>query len=182
MAKLSEQQVRDRRQAIIDAATALFAQQGFSDTSMADIVDASGVATGTVYRYFDNKDAVVMAVSESALGFRFDAESSNLVPLDEAIEALMAAATDQRRGQISSQVWAKATSSARLQSMIAERHVRVRRWLARSIEQTSGEPGPAAQRRAELILCALSGLQIRVASGVEVDTEAFREELLAFAD
>jgi AcrR family transcriptional regulator len=178
MAKLTEQRIRDRRQAILDAATTLFAQRGFSDTSMADIVEASGVATGTVYRYFDNKDAVVMAVSESALGVRFDPDDSDPVPLAEAVKALMAAATDPQRSQVSNQVWAKATSSPRLQSMIAERHVRVCLWLARSIEQTSGDPSPAARQRAELIICAVSGLQMRVASGVEVDTEAFLEELL----
>jgi TetR/AcrR family transcriptional regulator, repressor for uid operon len=38
-----------------------------------------------------------------------------------------------------------------------------------------------ARRRAELIICAVSGLQVRIAAGVEVDTDAFREELLAIA-
>ncbi|MEV4642010.1 TetR family transcriptional regulator [Actinoplanes sp. NPDC049548] len=181
MAKLTEERARDRRQTILDAAAALFAERGFSDTSMADIVEASGVATGTVYRYFANKDAVVMAVSEGALGTRFDPDEGDPLPLDEAMNALMAAATDQRRGQISSHVWARATSSARLQTLIAERHVRVCRWLARSIDQASGDPSPAATHRAELILCAVSGLQMRVASGVEVDTDAFREGLFALA-
>ncbi|GAA4889425.1 TetR/AcrR family transcriptional regulator [Streptomonospora salina] len=182
MAKLTEQHLRDRRQAILEAAAALFAQQGFSDTSMADIVEASGVATGTVYRYFDNKDAVVMATCESALGVLFDDPSdSEPVPLDQAMNALVAAATTLRRSQISSQVWAKGTSSARLQSMIAERHVRVCRWLARSIDRTSGDPGSAAQQRAELIVCAVSGLQMRVASGVEVDIDAFRAGLFQIA-
>ncbi|GAB3441369.1 hypothetical protein GCM10027570_07480 [Streptomonospora sediminis] len=181
MAKPTEQRVRDRREAILEAAAALFAQQGFSDTSMADIVEASGVATGTVYRYFDNKDAVVMAVSESALGVRFDPDHGPPVPLDQAVNALMAAATDPQRSRVGNQVWAKATGSARLQSMIAERHVRVCRWLARSIDRTSGDPGTAAQRRAEVIICAVSGLQARVASGVEVDIEAFRAELFSIA-
>ncbi|NEW75341.1 TetR/AcrR family transcriptional regulator [Streptomyces rhizosphaericus] len=178
---MTERRVRDRRQAILEAATALFAQRGFSDTSMADIVEASGVATGTVCRCFDNKNAVVMAVSESSLGVRFDPDDSTPVPLTEAIETLLAAATDPRRSQISSQVWAKATSSAQLRSMIAERHIRVCRWLARSIDRAAGDPSPAAQRRAELIVCGVSGVRIRVASGVEIDAEAFREELLAIA-
>ena len=40
MVELTEQRARDRRQAILDATTALFARRGFSDTSMADIVAA----------------------------------------------------------------------------------------------------------------------------------------------
>jgi AcrR family transcriptional regulator len=182
MAKLTDEHVRGRRQTILDAAAALFAQRGFSGTSMADIVAASGVATGTVYRYFDNKDAVVMAVSESALGVRFDLDDDDEPrPIAEAMAALMAAATDRRRGQIGNQVWAKATDSARLQSLIVERHALVCRWLARVIDRTSGDPSASARRRAEIIICAVSGLQMRVASGVEVDTEAFGEELLRIA-
>jgi TetR/AcrR family transcriptional regulator, repressor for uid operon len=180
MAKLTEQRVRDRREAIIEAAAALFARRGFSDTSMADIVSASGVATGTVYRYFANKDAVVMAVSESALGVRFDPDDGTVRPVDEAVAALMAAATDRPRGQMGNQVWARATGSEQLQAMIAERHERVCRWLARSIEQNP-DPGPAALHRAELIICAVSGLQVRLAAGVAIDTEAFRAQLLAIA-
>jgi AcrR family transcriptional regulator len=182
MAKLTEEHVRDRRQTILDAAAELFAQRGFSDTSMADLVAASGVATGTVYRYFDNKDAVVMAVSESALGLQFDLVDGDPVPPGDAVAALMAAATDLRRAQIAVQVWARATNSERLQTLIDDRHVRVCRWLARSMEQAAGDPSPAARRRAEVIICAVSGLQMRTAAGIEADAETFRDELLALAD
>ncbi|MFG1606070.1 TetR/AcrR family transcriptional regulator [Actinoplanes sp. NPDC049265] len=181
MAKLSDRRVQDRRQAILDAASALFAQRGFAGTSMADIVAASGVATGTVYRYFDNKDAVVMAASESALGLRFDTGDGDPPSLTDAIAALMAAAIDERRGQIGNQVWARATSAAPLRSLIAERHTGVCRWLARAIDRTAGDPSPTAQHRAEMIICAVSGLQIRVAAGVRVDTDAFRATLLSIA-
>jgi len=180
MPKLTEQRVHDRRTAILDAAEALFAERGFADTSMADIVAASGVATGTVYRYFDNKDAVVMAVSENVIGVRFDPDAGEPLPLDEAMTALISAASNRRLGQISNQVWARATGSARLQSMIAERHAQVCRWLARAIDQVT-EPGEATLRRAEVVICAVSGLQERVASGVDVDTEAFRANLLTLA-
>ncbi|WP_433190460.1 TetR/AcrR family transcriptional regulator [Actinoallomurus sp. CA-150999] len=181
MAKLTEQRIHDRRKAIIVAAEALFAERGFAETSMAEIVQASGVATGTVYRYFDSKEAVVMAVSESAAGVRFDADDGDPLPLPEAMKALISAATDRRRGRLSNQVWARAAGSPSLQSMIAERQARVYRLLARSIDQTASEPSPQALQRAEVIICAISGLQQRIASGMEVDADAFTATLLAWA-
>ncbi len=51
--------VDDKRQAILDAALGLFADQGFHGTSVPEIARKAGVAAGTIYRYFDGKDALV---------------------------------------------------------------------------------------------------------------------------
>ncbi|TKA06403.1 TetR/AcrR family transcriptional regulator [Actinacidiphila oryziradicis] len=189
MAKLSDQRIHDRRNAIIEGAKAVFAAQGFTETSMADIVRAAGVATGTVYRYFDSKEAVVMAVSESAMGSRYDSEDAPPA-LPDAIEALIGASTDRRRGRLSNQVWGQAAASSALQAMIADRHAAVSRWLARSIDRhhldepghvAPTEPSPQALHRAEVIICAISGLQQRIAEGVNMDVTAFSASLLAWA-
>ncbi len=47
---------------ILEAATRLFARYGFRRTAMEDIAREAGVAKGTVYLYFDSKDAVYLAV------------------------------------------------------------------------------------------------------------------------
>lgn len=44
------------RQSIVDAALKAFADRGYSNTSMAEIAKRSGVSTGNVYRYFENKE------------------------------------------------------------------------------------------------------------------------------
>lgn len=51
--------VEDKRQAILDAALSLFADQGFHGTSVPQIAQKAGVAAGTIYRYFDGKEAMV---------------------------------------------------------------------------------------------------------------------------
>jgi TetR/AcrR family transcriptional regulator, fatty acid metabolism regulator protein len=51
-----------RRSEIAAAASRAFAQRGVAKTSVSDIVKAAGVAQGTFYLYFDNKDDVVLAV------------------------------------------------------------------------------------------------------------------------
>lgn len=47
-----------RRTQILDGARALFAQRGYHETSIQDILDAAGIARGTFYLYFDSKRAI----------------------------------------------------------------------------------------------------------------------------
>jgi AcrR family transcriptional regulator len=50
---------RERRRAeILDAAAEVFARSGYHGTSVADLVEAAGVARGTFYLYFQSKNAV----------------------------------------------------------------------------------------------------------------------------
>lgn len=58
----------DRRQAVLDAATELFADRGFGAVSVQEIADAAGTHKTTVLYHFETKDALYEAVLESALG------------------------------------------------------------------------------------------------------------------
>ena len=51
----------DRRAAILDAAVPLFIASG-SGVTTRQIADAAGIAEGTIFRVFDDKDAIVDAV------------------------------------------------------------------------------------------------------------------------
>jgi AcrR family transcriptional regulator len=48
-----------KRQAILDAALDLFAERGFHGTAVPLVAERAGVGAGTVYRYFDSKEALV---------------------------------------------------------------------------------------------------------------------------
>ena len=58
----------DKRDAIIGAATELFADKGFSGTSVQEIADAAGTHKTTVLYHFATKDALHEAVLDRALG------------------------------------------------------------------------------------------------------------------
>lgn len=49
----------------MDAAVTLFAERGVEKTSVLDITNAAGVANGTFYNYFANKQKIVDAVYET---------------------------------------------------------------------------------------------------------------------
>lgn len=56
--------VRARREQIVEAATRVFAQKGFSRATTREVAREAGVSEGTIYNYFEDKDALLMAILE----------------------------------------------------------------------------------------------------------------------
>ncbi|MCA8889561.1 MAG: TetR/AcrR family transcriptional regulator [Parvularculaceae bacterium] len=54
--------MRSREESIIDAAFEMFVARGFAKTTTAEIAAAAGVAEGTLYLYFNNKEGLARAV------------------------------------------------------------------------------------------------------------------------
>ena len=52
----------ERREEILDAAEKLFAAKGFDNTSTGDILDAVGIARGTLYYHFKSKEDILDGV------------------------------------------------------------------------------------------------------------------------
>lgn len=66
----SEARADDRaakRDRILDAAERVFAQRGFFAAKVADIAREAGVADGTIYLYFKNKDDLLISLFESRM-------------------------------------------------------------------------------------------------------------------
>ena len=57
----------DKREAILKAATRVFAQSGFFNAQVADVARAAGVAAGTVYLYFRSKDDLLVSLFERTM-------------------------------------------------------------------------------------------------------------------
>jgi len=60
--KTRRERVEDREVAIVSSARAIFNEKGFAKATMAEIARAAGVADGTVYLYFKNKEALARSV------------------------------------------------------------------------------------------------------------------------
>lgn len=56
----------DKRRRILDAALRTFAERGFHGTSVPEVAVGAGVGTGTLYRYFEHKEALVNEVYRDA--------------------------------------------------------------------------------------------------------------------
>ena len=56
-----------QRERILCAAQKCFIEHGFHAASMATIADTAGMSAGLMYRYFENKSAIVLAIIERQL-------------------------------------------------------------------------------------------------------------------
>ena len=54
--------VRARREQIVGAATRVFAEKGFRRATTREVARAAGVSEGTIYNYFEDKDAILLAI------------------------------------------------------------------------------------------------------------------------
>lgn len=52
----------DKFHRILNAAIYIIARKGFHNTKVKDIADRAGVASGTVYNYFSNKDDILLSI------------------------------------------------------------------------------------------------------------------------
>jgi len=58
---------KERRQEIITAAVELFRTKGYEKTTMQNVMDALGIAKGTIYHYFKSKEDLLEAVIEESV-------------------------------------------------------------------------------------------------------------------
>jgi TetR/AcrR family fatty acid metabolism transcriptional regulator len=55
-------QIADKREAILRAATKVFAESGYFNSKVADVARVAGVADGTVYLYFKSKEEILRSI------------------------------------------------------------------------------------------------------------------------
>jgi len=58
----------EKRERILAAAISVFAQKGFYATKVSEIAKAAGVADGTIYLYFENKEDVLISIFRDRIG------------------------------------------------------------------------------------------------------------------
>ncbi|ADI02746.1 transcriptional regulator, TetR family [Syntrophothermus lipocalidus DSM 12680] len=57
----------EKRKRLLKSALELFAEKGYSNTSVRSIIDRSGLGTGTFYKYFNSKEEILKALLEEFL-------------------------------------------------------------------------------------------------------------------
>jgi TetR/AcrR family fatty acid metabolism transcriptional regulator len=80
--------VNDKREAILRAATQVFARKGYFNSKVADIAKAAGVADGTVYLYFKSKEEILHSVFDVAMEEAISEGRKELEAIDDPREKL----------------------------------------------------------------------------------------------
>jgi len=79
----------EKRERILEGALRAFAKKGFYNTKVSEIATEAGVADGTIYLYFKNKDDLLISLFEDRMEFLIDRLQAELDAVgDDVVERL----------------------------------------------------------------------------------------------
>lgn len=178
-----------QRDRILAAAKQCFIEHGFHAASMASIAEAADISAGLIYRYFDNKNAIILAIIERQLAEK-RADIASLQPgVDFAarIGELVARwrASDERamNPTLFLEMSALGKRDPQIAAALAESDRLTRGDFAAWLRQRAAGSGQAlsdaeADARAFALQCLVEGLAVRVVREPDIG-DAQVAELLA---
>ena len=78
----------DKRTRITEAAIEVFAEKGFRQARVSDVAQRAGVADGTIYLYFKNKDDLLLSVFEEKMDQLLEGLGQALDGVDDPVERI----------------------------------------------------------------------------------------------
>ncbi|MFM9377164.1 TetR/AcrR family transcriptional regulator [Gordonia sp. VNK21] len=129
----------DRRRQLTAAAAALFFERGYPHVSVADIARRAGVSTPTVYRYFDDKQALLFAATQDCVAAFERGTDEALDGADDQSAALIdaAAALSGAQPQVTS-LWrwsGQHLTTEQNREVVARTREVLRRWAGAIAQQ-----------------------------------------------
>ncbi|QVN04100.1 TetR/AcrR family transcriptional regulator [Pseudomonas rhodesiae] len=88
MSGLRERQKVERRQAISKAAIELFERQGFQNTTIEQIANQAGVSAPTVFKYFGNKQEIILEILHDADQRAIKDARSQMPDIEDPVDAM----------------------------------------------------------------------------------------------
>lgn len=81
---------QSKRELIMEAAIRVFAEKGFCNAKVKEVAKEAGVADGTIYLYFKNKDDLLIRLFEDKMDGILSYFRDNLAHIDDPIDKLRA--------------------------------------------------------------------------------------------
>lgn len=177
-----------QRERILSAAQACFAESGFNAASMATIAETAGMSPGLIYRYFDSKNAIILAIIDKQLAVSRGRirELHSTEYLAKRIVDYFDETEPADEESMSTALFLEISAQGARDPQIAEALERYDRtvrseltdWLRRCPEQGGyGLDESIAPLRALLLLCLIEGLKIRGSRAPDMDRGRLRREL-----
>ena len=153
---------RARRTHIIESAVVLFASKGFAETTTADICQAAGISTGSLFHYFPSKQAVFYGIWEldqtewDELLAAADADPDPWAALEAVVDKLAADAAEPIMAGLLVEVIAQAHRDPEFAAGLAENDRRqisgIARLIRRLREDGLADPGLPDDEAARWVL------------------------------
>lgn len=179
---------QSQRERILAAALRCFVDSGFHSASMAAIADTAQISTGLIYRYFDNKNAIIFAIIESQLETAREriCELRHTDDLGNAIIEYFEARDGDYGPAISPplflEISAEAARDPEIARVVSRIDSTVRAVLADWLRRSPGEggyglPSDVADERACALMLLIDGLKVRKAWGTNLDKRCLQDAI-----
>lgn len=176
----------ETRRRVLDAAFAVFADQGIAATSLNEVAAAAGLTKGAVYSNFASKDDLVLALMEEHAAARLTASLAQLDEPGEGRTALLAVAavlvtamrSDAAWHRLLAEYFAMAHRDPRRRDALRRRRREIRDTVSRALDRVAAGlqfdlPMPANDL-ATVVLALSNGLAVETA----IDPDGVPDDLL----
>lgn len=184
----AEARAQSKREHILDAAQKCFVEHGFQGATMAVIAEMADMSAGLLYRYFESKNAIMLAIIAREL----DAKRARIDALCADADFLGGVLAMFRSWQTGSdavmnpllflEMSAEASRSPDISQAVRASDAlafgQFQRWLQRDRgEGGLGLSASEAHTRGLLVQCIVEGLVVRAARDPELDLGTVRSAL-----
>jgi AcrR family transcriptional regulator len=190
--RVSAAHKEQRRQAILDAALEVFIGKGYQLATINDIAGRSGLSVGALYRYFDTKGDIMLALVEERLGrtpelfARLTARAGDpWERLDRCVDLYTSALRVRHpaTGRLLLVTMAEAVQDGEVRRGLQKRYsslvTYVRSIIEDGIAQGLFRPDADPTALAALLLCAADGVAVYwVTAAPEIDLRTMRSAML----
>lgn len=174
------QQKMTGRERIIAAARHLFATRGFHQTAMVELASEAQISVGQIYRLFENKNDIVVAIVQDDASERMadlrrirDEVEDGAMSIERAFEGLALLALSEGEEALSFEILAEAHRNPLVAEQISQFCTSCRSILRDLICKTSPALGDRDIEAAEeMLLACLFGLGHRLLSRPQLGIEA----------
>lgn len=176
----AEARSQAQRERILAAAQACFVERGFHAASMANIAETAEMSAGLIYRYFESKSAIILAIIERQLNVARSKIAQLRKSTDLVAAVIESHVADQQRdpeamnSALFLEMSAEATRDPQIGAATSAFDATIRAgladWLARG-EASGGHglPPEVAKARALMLVCLIEGLKVRAAREPHLD-------------
>jgi AcrR family transcriptional regulator len=180
--------IRTQKERVLAAAQSCFVERGFHAASMATIASTARMSPGLIYRYFENKNAIILAIIEEQLTvarqrIRQLQSAENLSKrIFDYLEEKEPEDEKSMNIALYLEISAQATRDPQIAEALGRYDVTVRSELSDWLRRGRGDggyglPDHDVAERALMLLCLIEGLKLRAPRAPALDRRKLRNIL-----
>jgi AcrR family transcriptional regulator len=178
----SDARAEARRRQILEAAEACFRARGFHAATIAEIAAAANLSVGQIYRFFENKEAVVEAITNQQMDellatiAEVEARSGAADAIRLLIDRGMTKLRTPGMAALLLEITAEASRNPRVTAIVREHDRKIREAISDLLVKAQGTNLPdEIECRAEMVCLIFEGSAARVIRNPELANEGLEE-------